>query len=372
MFSSAFFRALALLLITGLTAPPARSGEDWLGKIRVPPGFHISLYTDGIPNARSMTLGDDGTVYVGSLQAGKVYAVRDANRDGTADRVDVIASGLNVPNGVAFFQGDLYIAEIERIVKLAKISGRLESPPLPTVVADGYPSETHHGWKYLRIGPDAKLYVPVGAPCNICLPDNDIFATITRLDLDGKNREIFARGIRNTVGFDWHPETRQLWFTDNGRDWLGDDRPPDELNTAAQAGLHFGYPYCHGGDIPDPEFGAKRPCSDFVPPAWKFPAHVAALGMRFYTGQQFPAEFRQQLFVAQHGSWNRTQPQGYRVVVVSFDQGKPVGERVFADGWLRADGSSLGRPVDVLELPDGSLLISDDQRGVLYRVTYHS
>jgi len=370
MFPRYVLRALTLLVLIGLSSVPAWSREDWLNKIRLPEGFRIAVYTDRTPNARSLALGEDGTVYVGSLHAGKVYAVRDADHDGYAERVDVIAAGLNVPNGVAFANGDLYIAEIQRIVKLEKISQALVAPPAPTVVSDGYPDETHHGWKYLRIGPDGKLYVPVGAPCNICLSENEIFATITRLDPDGTHREIFARGIRNTVGFDWHPDTKQLWFTDNGRDGLGDDRPPEELNTAQHSGLHFGYPFCHGGDIPDPEYGTRRRCSEFTSPAWKFSAHVAPLGVRFYKGQQFPAEYRHQLFVAQHGSWNRRQPLGYRVVLVTFRDGMPVGERIFAEGWLEADGTKLGRPVDILELADGSLLISDDHRGAIYRVTY--
>jgi glucose/arabinose dehydrogenase len=204
------------------------------------------------------------------------------------------------------------------------------------------------------------------------LSENEIFATITRMEPDGRNFEIFARGVRNTVGFDWHPETRKLFFTDNGRDELGDDRPPDELNAAPESGRHFGYPFCHGGDIGDPEFGDRRPCSDFTPPAWKFPAHVAALGVRFYTGHQFPAEYHNRLFVAEHGSWNRTQPQGYRVVAVEFKDGVPIGERVFADGWLQANGTVLGRPVDVVQLADGSLLVSDDQRGAIYRISYEN
>jgi glucose/arabinose dehydrogenase len=246
----------------------------------------------------------------------------------------------------------------------------LDNPPKPEVVYDGYPSDKHHGWKYLRVGPDGKLYVPVGAPCNICLSDNEIYATLTRLDVDGKHREIFARGIRNTVGFDWHPQTGELWFTDNGRDLLGDDVPPEELNHAPKAGMHFGYPYCHAGSIADPEYGGRRPCKDFTPPAWQFPAHVAPLGVHFYRGQSYPEAYRGQLFVAQHGSWNRTQPQGYRIVVVRFSNGQPVSDEVFAEGWLQPNGQVLGRPVDILELADGSLLVSDDRRGVIYRITH--
>ncbi len=359
-----------LLILFTLGSCPGGAGEDVLGNIKLPAGFRIDYFSTNTPNARSMALGDDGTVYVGTYKAGKVYALRDENGDGIAEKTYVVGSSLNAPNGVAVVNGDLYIAEVHRIIKLEGIAGRLDQPPTPRVVFDGYPKETHHGWRYLRVGPDRKLYVPVGAPCNICQPDNEMFATLTRLDPDGRNLEIFARGIRNTVGFDWHPQTGDLFFTDNGRDWLGNDSPAEELNAAQRAGLHFGYPFCHGGDMPDPEFGGTRRCAEFTPPAWKFPAHVAPLGVRFYTGRQFPEAYRQQLFVAQHGSWNRNPPLGYRVVRVDFHNGKPVSDQVFADGWLRSDGAVLGRPVDVLELRDGSLLVSDDHRGAVYRISY--
>ncbi|MGX2040478.1 PQQ-dependent sugar dehydrogenase [Methylocaldum sp. MU1018] len=347
----------------------ARS-ESPLGEIKLPPGFRIAIYTDRTPDARSLALGNDGTVYVGSMDEGKVYAVRDPDRDGKADRVDVVAADLNMPNGVAFADGDLYVAELSRILKFKDIERQLAPPPKPEVVFDRYPGDAHHGWKYLRVGPDGKLYVPVGAPCNVCLSEKEIYATLTRLDKEGSNFEIYARGIRNTVGFDWHPETKELWFTDNGRDWMGDDVPPDELNHAPKPGLHFGFPYCHGKDIADPSFGKGKNCAEFQPPAWTFPAHAAALGTRFYTGKQFPAEYRGRLFVAQHGSWNRSTPDGYRVVTVEFQGGRPVNEKVFAEGWLQPDGKVLGRPVDVLQMPDGALLISDDKAGAIYRIAY--
>jgi glucose/arabinose dehydrogenase len=353
---------------------PATAGDDsqWLSQIKLPPGFHIALYTDKTPNARSMALGDDGTVYVGTMSEGKVYAVRDNDRDGRADQVLTLASGLNAPNGVAYLKGDLYVAEIERIVKLPQIAASLANPPKPQLVYGGYPSDWHHGWKYLKAGPDGKLYVPVGAPCNICKPEKDIYASLTRLDPDGSHFEIVAHGIRNTVGFDWHPQTGQLYFNDNGRDWLGDDLPPEELNRLDKPGQHFGYPYCHAGKIADPEFGEQRPCSDFIPPVWTYPAHVAPLGLHFYRGSQFPEAYRGQLFVAQHGSWNRSTPQGYRLAVVKFRDGQPVADEVFADGWLELNEKVLGRPVDVLELPDGSLLVSDDRRGAIYRISYRA
>ncbi len=359
-----------LFLMLGFTISAcAEKSKIDLEKIKLPPGFHISVYTDQTPNARTMALGEDGTVYVGSMQ-GKVYAVRDINRDGKADWVSTLVSGLNYPNGVAVLNGDLYIAEIDRITKLKDIAAHVNNPPKAQVIFDAFPGDQHHGWKYLRVGPDGKLYAGVGAPCNICLSEKDIYASLTRLDPDGKNFEIFARGIRNTVGFDWHPQTKELFFTDNGRDMLGDDVPPEELNHAPKSGLHFGFPYCHGGDIPDPEFGKLRPCSEFTPPAWRFPAHVAPLGLRFYRGGQFPSAYRGQLFVAQHGSWNRSTPQGYRVVVVKFKDGKPIADEIFAEAWLQANGGVSGRPVDILELADGSLLVSDDQQGAIYRITY--
>jgi len=363
-------RCLIVLLAVGLPAAQAEPGGEVPSAIRLPPGFTLSVYSEHTPNARSMSLGDDGTVYVGTMSEGKVYALRDEDGDGRAERVLTLAAGLNMPNGVAYHQGDLYIAEIERIVKLKDIARHLADPPRPQVVVDGYPSDRHHGWKYLRVGPDGKLYVPVGAPCNICLSGDAIYASLTRVDTDGRNREIFAAGVRNTVGFDWHPDTGELYFSDNGRDWLGDDLPPEELNHAPKAGLHFGYPYCHAGDIADPEFGRRRGCGEFSAPAWKFPAHVAPLGLRFYRGAQFPDRYRGQLFVAQHGSWNRSRPAGYRVVLVRFQAGKPVADEVFAEGWLQPDGKVTGRPVDILELADGSLLVSDDSRGAVYRISY--
>lgn len=370
MSRNALGRIFLVLFLVAIGWTPGCRSEDALQKIRVPQGFHIGYFSADTPNARSMALGEDGTVYVGTFKHGKVYALRDENRDGVAERTFTVASGLNAPNGVAVLGGDLYVAEIHRIVKLEAIARHLEKPPAPKVVFQGYPKESHHGWKYLRVGPDRKLYVPVGAPCNVCQPRNALFATLTRLDPDGGNLEIYARGIRNTVGFDWHPETGELFFTDNGRDWLGDQRPPEELNGAPHAGMHFGFPYCHGGDIPDPEFGMERRCAEFASPAWTFPAHVAPLGIRFYLGSQFPSEYRHQLFVAQHGSWNRSPPFGYRVVRVNFRDGKPVSDQIFADGWLQPDGQVLGRPVDILELADGSLLVSDDHRGAIYRIVY--
>jgi glucose/arabinose dehydrogenase len=368
-----FFKAtlLPLLLLNyGLVFAAADAHRDVLKQLHTPDGFTVSIYADNVPNARSLALGDNGVVFVGTGREGKVYAVQDSNNDGVAEQRYVIADNLTMPNGVAYKDGVLYVAEISRIIRFDNIVRQLTHPPKPVAVYDKFPSDTHHGWKYLRFGPDGKLYTAVGAPCNICKPDKDIYASLVRLNADGSDFEIIAHGIRNTVGFDWQPETNALFFTDNGRDYLGDDSPPDELNHWSVKGEHFGYPYCHGGDIQDPEFGADKKCKDFTPPAWKFKAHIAPLGLRFYQGKQFPAEYKNQLFVAQHGSWNRTEPQGYRVVLVKFNQDKPIAEQDFISGWLTKDGDVLGRPVDILTLPDGSLLISDDKLGVIYKVSY--
>ncbi len=295
--------------------------QDILKQLHLPAGFALSIYSDNVPNARSLALGDKGVVFVGTGSEGTVYAVEDSDGDGIADKRHIIATNLNMPNGVAYKDGALYVAEINRIIRFDHINQNLSSPPKPAVVYDKFPSDQHHGWKYLRFGPDNKLYTAVGAPCNICNPEKPIYASLVRLNPDGSDFEIIARGIRNTVGFDWQPGTNSLFFTDNGRDYLGDDLPPEELNKWSVVGEHFGYPYCHGGDIPDPEFGADKKCRQFTAPAWKFKAHMAPLGLRFYRGNQFPSEFKHQLFVAQHGSWNRSEPHGYRVALVKFKQG---------------------------------------------------
>ncbi|MGH8065745.1 MAG: PQQ-dependent sugar dehydrogenase [Candidatus Entotheonellia bacterium] len=340
-----------------------------LEQIKLPPGFEISVYASGAENARSMTLSPNGTLFVGTRSAGNVYAIVDRNGDFQADQVIKVAQGLNSPNGVAFRDGALYVAEINRVLRFDNIESRLTSSSQPVVVNDKFPKDGHHGWKFMRFGPDGLLYVPVGAPCNICNRNPDRYAVIMRMRPDGTNLETFARGIRNTVGFDWHPVTKELWFTENGRDWLGDDQPPDELNRAPQPGMHFGFPYCHGANIPDPEFGSKRQCSEFTPPAQNLDPHVAALGMRFYTGTMFPEPYRQQIFIAEHGSWNRTTPIGYRIMLVRLDNNRAVSYEPFAEGWLQ-EGRPWGRPVDVLVMPDGSLLVSDDRAGVIYRIRY--
>ena len=341
-----------------------------LDSINLPDGFTIDIYAE-VDNARSLAISPSGTVYVGNRNGDAVYAVRDSDGDNVADKKWTIAKGLNSPNGVAFNDGSLYVAEISTILKFANIENNLSDPGTADTIASDFPTESHHGWKYIAFGPDGKLYVPVGAPCNICEPKEEIFASITRMNADGSGREIFARGVRNTVGFTWHPETNELWFTDNGRDAMGDDIPDCELNHAPQKGMHFGYPYCHAGTVKDPEFGGDRDCNEFVPPVRKLGPHVAPLGLKFYTGEMFPSSYRNQVIVARHGSWNRSKKSGHDLSLVRMEGDKATGQEVFASGWLDDETQKVwGRPVDVLVMPDGSLLVSDDQASVIYRISY--
>ncbi len=360
--------------------PPSITGAEWrekhklpVEKIKMPAGFKIDVFAYGITNARSLCLSPSGTLFVGNRRNnGNVYALKDTDGDFRADEVFVIAENLFMPNGVAFRDGDLYVAEVNRVIVFRDIKNRLANPPAYEVVTDAYPGDTHHGWKFIRFGPDGKLYVPVGAPCNVC-ERPDPYAGITRINHDGSGFEIVARGVRNTVGFDWHPVTKELWFTDNGRDMMGDDVPPDELNHAPRLGMHFGFPYFHGKGIPDPEFGNSAPAGPYTPAAMELGPHVASLGMRFYTGNMFPAEYRNQIFIAEHGSWNRTVPLGARVTLVKLgDDGEAKSYHVFAEGWQDAHGQRWGRPVDVELMPDGSMLVSDDHAGAIYRISYES
>jgi len=342
-----------------------------LEKIRLPEGFKIDLFAKEVKNARSLCLSPKGTLFVGTRSEGNVYALQDTDGDKKADKQYLIAKGLKMPNGVAFHKGALFVAEVSRIIRFDDIENRLANPPTPVVVYDKYPSDTHHGWKYIAFGPDGKLYVPVGAPCNICEPEK-IYASITRINPDGSGLEIVQSGIRNTVGFAWHPDTKDLWFTDNGRDWMGDDLPACELNRANRDSLHFGYPYCHQGDLSDPEFGNKRPCSEFVQPVQKMGPHTAPLGIEFYTGKMFPEMYKKQAFIAEHGSWNRSKKIGYQISLVTLDQNfKALGYTAFADGWLdKATDEPWGRPVDIELMPDGSMLVSDDFADCIYRIYY--
>lgn len=362
--------AIVLLAFFGCKKSSNNSKSLPLDKLKLKQGFTVSIFAE-VDNARSLAMSPSGVVYVGNRNGDKVYAVKDSDGDNVADQKWVIASGLNMPNAVAFEDGALYVAEVSRILKFSDIESKLDNPGQPEVLVSDFPTETHHGWKYIAFGPDGKLYVPVGAPCNICESEDEIYASITRLNADGSGREIFAKGVRNTVGFTWHPDTKELWFTDNGRDMMGDETPNCELNVAPQAGLHFGYPYCHEGEIKDPEFGSKRDCKEFVAPVAKMGPHVAPLGLKFYTGSMFPEQFKNTAFVARHGSWNRTKKSGHDLVTVKIENNKSAGVEVFASGWLDDETQKVwGRPVDVLVMPDGSMLVSDDHANVIYRFSY--
>lgn len=343
-----------------------------LMELNLPEGFQIEVYARGVDGARSMAMGDEGTLFVGTRTENNIYAIQDTNGDFKADNVMVLDT-MEVPNGIAMRNGDLYVAQVGSLWKYPNIEDQLGGEVEKELIYDDFPTEFHHGWKYIAFGPDDKLYVPVGAPCNICnrTDEDERFATISRMDPDGTNREIYARGVRNSVGFTWHPDTKQMWFTDNGRDMLGDDIPPCELNTVTEAGQHFGYPFCHGGIVKDPEFGDLHPCSDFVEPALQLDAHVAPLGIKFYTGNMFPAEYKGKAFIAEHGSWNRSKKVGYRIMIVDIEDGAVVNSEPFIDGWLdEVAQKASGRPVDMLMLEDGSMLISDDYGDAIYRVTY--
>jgi glucose/arabinose dehydrogenase len=345
-----------------LTVTPA--DQVPVGKLTLPAGFKAELYASGMPGARMMAVGANGTVFIGTRTIGRVYAVA---KDG---KTYTIASGLTQPNGIAFKDGALYVVAIDKVFRYDGIEGKLDAPGTPTdlTAAFALPTEGHHGWKFMTFGPDGKLYMQVGAPCNICTVDENKHAVLLRFSPNGSGREIVARGVRNSVGMAHHPATGQLWFTNNGRDWAGEDEPQDSLGVVTGTGQHFGFPYCHMGTMQDPDVKGRQ-CSEFSPPALLLGAHTAALGMRFYTGDMFPAEYKNSMFIARHGSWNRTQRVGYDVVNVTLDaQGKPT-MRPFLGGLLEGN-SFLGRPTDVQQLPDGSLLVSDEQMGAIYRITY--
>ncbi|TWB92215.1 glucose/arabinose dehydrogenase [Bradyrhizobium macuxiense] len=348
--------------------PPLPSAPDKLplAKLKVPAGFNVEVYAAGMANARSLALGDKGTVFVGSRLVDKVYAI--VNKDGKRS-VKVIASGLYRPNGVAFKDGTLYIAELSKVSKIDKIEDNLDNPPKPTVIYDKLPKDEAHGWKFIAIGPDNKLYVPVGQPGNNVLHDAD-HGQIRRMNLDGSGAEVYALGVRNSVGFDWNPETKQMYFTDNGRDWLSETVPEDELNRVTKAGEDFGAPFCYQGNIIDQELGWGKNCKDYTAPVGLMGPHTASLGMRFYTGSQFPKTYKNVIFVARHGSWNKSQKQGGDVVVVRLNKDGTVKSiEPFMTGFLE-DNKYVGRPVDVMLLKDGSLLVSDDWNGAVYRVSY--
>ena len=368
---------LALGFLLTLLTKNADAQPD-LSKLKLPPGFKVSLYADGVPGARQMALSPEGTLYIGTIVPNKVYALPDRNRDGKPDSIITLVENLNRPNGVAFHNGALYIAEIGRITRYDAIEKNLDrvASLKPTVVNEELPTREWHGYKYIRFGPDGLLYVPVGAPCNVCvIEDEPRFATLMRMNADGRNAHVFASGIRNTVGFDWHPKTKEIWFTDNGRDYLGNNLPPDELNCAPRKGLHFGFPYRYGMNVPDPEFGYLKPDNgdkhQFEAPRVPLGPHVASLGMRFYTGAQFPAEYQGSILICEHGSWNRSKKIGYRISRVTLDKksGEPIKYQPFMEGF-RQEETFWGRPVDLLQMPDGSILVSDDFAGCVYRIHY--
>ncbi|MFY0698354.1 MAG: PQQ-dependent sugar dehydrogenase [Balneola sp.] len=379
-------RLLLFVLVTLLISCSSKESKDLipektgpssisLGYLEAPAGFEISVFAKGVTNARQMAMSDWGILYVGSRREGKVYAIVDNNNDFKADSVYTIIEGLRLPNGVAYKDGSLFVAEVSKIWRFDNIDQNYADSPEPVLVTDELPTEGHHGWKYISFGPDDKLYVPIGAPCNVCNheEDNPLFATLTRMNPDGSEHEIVAKGIRNTVGFTWHPETGNIWFTDNGRDWLGDDIPPCELNEITGEDQHFGYPYLHGNDVWDPKFGEDgKPMADrFKKPVQELGAHVAPLGVIFYTGNMFPTSYKNRALIAEHGSWNRSSKVGYQISQVIFDdEGNPTEYKPFITGWLAGEEDIKGRPVSILQLQDGSLLISDDDSGKIYRVTY--
>lgn len=344
----------------------AQDGKSGIDRIQLPPGFSINVYADGLSAPREMAMNEQGTLFVGS-HSGTVYALQDSDDDGRADKQYIIANGLKAPNGVAVHEGDLYVAEIPRLRRYADIQAHLADPPKGEVLASDFPDRSHHGLRFIRFGPDDRLYMGIGSPCNVC--EESGFGVILSMTPQGQDKRVFAQGIRNTVGFDWQPGTGVLWFTDNGRDNLGDNRPPGELNRVAEVGENFGFPYCHGGDIADPEFGDKHSCSEFSPPAQKLGPHVAPLGMSFYDGKMFPKAYRGNIFIAEHGSWNRSNKIGYRITRVVVDGAKAVKYEPFASGWLQGQ-SAWGRPADVLVAHDGALLVSDDKAGKIYRISY--
>lgn len=356
--------------LRGVASPPFPTPAEQLrlDKLKLPKGFKIEVFASGIPDARSLQIGDKGIVFVSNRRRDKLYAVVESNG---RRETKTLVTGLDRPNGLAFHLGTLYIGEGTRISKLENIESRIDGPGKPVVIYDDLPNHQSHGWKFIAIGPDGKLYINVGAPCNICIPPEEN-AQIRRINLDGSGAEVVARGVRNSVGFDWHPVTKDLYFTDNGRDWLSEDLPEDELNRVTKTGQHFGFPYCHQGNFTDRDVGWGRSCDDFTPPAALLGPHSAALGMRFYTGTMFPQEYRNAIFIARHGSWNRTRKIGGDIVIAKLNvDGTVKSVETFLTGFLE-NNQYWGRPVDVQMMQDGSLLVSDDYAGAIYRISYET
>lgn len=352
-------------------APLATAAAPVPEGLRVREGLRLSVFADQLLNPRGMALGPDDTVLVGTQNAGLVYALKDRDGDGVVDGRRIVADGLEGPTGIAVIGEDLYVADMSRILKYqgaaqwTSTNAQIEGE----VIFDGFPKGEMHIWKTLKVGPEGKLYAAVGVPCNSCEVSHPLHGRLVRMNPDGSGLEILASGLRNSMGFDFDPNDASLWLSDNGRDWLGDDVPPDELNHLIQPGTDFGFPRCFGKSVLDPVFGRPGACEAAQAPEWEFPAHVAALGIHFYRGTRLPAAYQGQLLVAQHGSWNRSRPQGYRLVMIRFKGGQPVAEEPLIEGWLSDSGAVSGRPVDLLEQKDGSLLLSDDLGGILYRIS---
>lgn len=343
----------------------------YMERLVVPEGFKIEIFASNVINARQLAIGDNGTIFVGTRKQGKVYALVDSNKDGKADKQYLIDKNLNMPSGVAFRNGSLYVAAVNRVLRYDNIEKKLANPPEPVVIINNLPDETHHGWKAIEFDPAGDLYIPIGVPCNICISDDKRHGTIIKLNTKTGKISTYATGVRNSVGLAFHPTNNTLWFSDNGRDWLGDDSPPDEINHAPVAGLDFGFPYLHGRNTLDPEYGKQAEIEDYTLPAVELGAHVAPLGLAFYAANQFPKKYHNSLFVAEHGSWNRSEKTGYRVIHVQLKGNEVIKVEPFVTGWLnKEEDSAWGRPVDILMIPDGSMLISDDYGDAIYRISY--
>ncbi len=356
---------LSLFIKTSVFAAPIP-----VEKLQLPPGFEVSVYASGLETPRQMALADNGVVFVGSMHD-KVYALEPSTDLKKAQKIDVIAKNLNYPNGVAFRDGTLYVAEIQKISAYQDILNHLNQPLLPKIVSTALPDKTWHGFRYIKFGPDGWLYMGIGMPCNTCIQEDKRFGTLSRISLQQPEKlEVFARGLRNSVGFAWDPDDKSLWFTDNGQDLLGDKLPPEELNRASKADINFGFPFFYGNNVPAPHYDGLNAPKEATPPALELPAHMAPLGMTFYTGHTFPADYHDVIFIALHGSWNRSTKVGYKVIRVNHQGEKVIGYETFMSGWLEKNEQVWGRPVDVLVMPDGALLISDDMSGVIYRVSY--